>query len=198
MQSVTQDSGKTVADKRLPAEVGVWLLVLVDMSVFALLFVVFLHYWNLDVEQFSLSQAVLDHSLGFINTLVLLTSSFCVVRGVHLARAEPGKGRGSSWFLSAISCGTAFGVIKILEYSSKMGEGILPDTNNFFMFYYVLTGLHLLHVLIGIGVLFLMWNQSRKGYASKGNVMFLEGGATYWHMVDLLWIIIFPLIYLIG
>lgn len=184
--------------RRIPGEVGVWLLILVDMSVFALLFIVYLHYRNMDPALFNESQALLNGTIGFANTILLLTSSFCVARCVHIARGAPGPNRGVGWLIGACACGIAFVVSKVFEYADKADHGIALDTNDFFMFYYVLTGLHLLHVLIGLGLLGILWMKARKGFTTVGDVMFLEGSTVYWHMVDLLWIVIFPLLYLIG
>lgn len=182
---------------RLPAEVGVWMIVLVDMTVFAILFVVFLNARTQEPELFTQSERTLDRTIGVINTLLLLTSSWCVVNGVTDARATP-RSSNALWFTAATVCGLGFVANKALEYSMKLSEGITPNTNNFYMYYYVLTGLHLLHVLIGIGVLVYLRAKARARAATPGAVMLFEGGGAYWHMVDLLWIFLFPLLYLMG
>jgi len=98
------------------------------------------------------------------------------------------------FFLLAFLCGIGFSIIKITEYSEKIGEGIYPITNDFFMFYFILTGLHLMHVLIGIcflGFLVKICNSPL-----NKNIKLYESGGIFWHMVDLLWIVLFPLLYL--
>jgi len=182
---------------RLPAEVGVWMIVLVDMTVFAILFAVFLNARAQELALFVQSERTLDRTIGVINTLLLLTSSWFVVNGVNNARAAP-QPRNALWFSAAIVCGLGFVANKAIEYSVKLTEGVTPNTNDFYMYYYVLTGLHLLHVVIGIGVLLFLRAKARSAAATPGTVMLLEGGGAYWHMVDLLWIFLFPLLYLMG
>jgi len=82
------------------------------------------------------------------------------------------------------------------EYSEKIGHDITPVTNNFYMFYFMLTGIHFMHVLLGLGVLVFLWLRSRRASITPGDIVLFESGATFWHMVDLLWIVLFPLLYL--
>lgn len=180
------------ADSSLPGEVGVWVFVLGDMSVFALFFTVFLLYRGQAPELFLASQQTLDVNLGVINTLLLLSSSWFVAQGVSRARTQA---RGAAaLFGAAAACGIAFVGIKVHEYAAQAGAGHLLTSNDFYMFYYVLTGIHLGHVLIGLGVLAFLAVHVRRG---KPNRMLVESGGVYWHMVDLLWIVLFPLIFLV-
>jgi nitric oxide reductase NorE protein len=84
----------------------------------------------------------------------------------------------------------------VLEYSEKINAGINLTTNDFFMYYYIFTGLHFLHVLIGMVLLVVLGVIARRGISKPGDLAILEGGASYWHMVDVLWIVLFPLLYL--
>jgi len=102
-------------------------------------------------------------------------------------------------------CGLGFAAVKIIEYREKITAGITLTTNDFYMYYYIFTGLHFLHVLIGMGVLVFLWFKARAAVQRKGELsdgdnekemMLIESGASYWHMVDLLWIVLFPLLYL--
>jgi nitric oxide reductase NorE protein len=87
-------------------------------------------------------------------------------------------------------------VSKALEYTAKFKAGITLLTNDFFMYYFVLTGIHLAHVVAGNVVLAVLWHKSRSAPAA-GSLNLYESGATYWHMVDLLWVCLFPLLYLV-
>ncbi len=183
-------------DKHLPGEEGVWVLIFGDMLLFAVFFATFLFYRSKDKALFDASQLTLNTDLGAINTLLLLTSSLFVVVGVRAARKD--FYRIAPWaFAGALLCGAGFGINKVIEYSAKIAHGITPVTNNFYMYYFILTGLHMFHVLIGMGVLVFLIVQSRKPGITGRKFGYVEGGACFWHMVDLLWIVLFPLIYLV-
>jgi nitric oxide reductase NorE protein len=97
----------------------------------------------------------------------------------------------------ALACGVAFVALKTGEYIQEIAAGHTPTSNLFFTFYYVLTGIHLLHVMLGTGLL-LVWVISLKRHRPFApNRRLVEGIAVYWHMVDLLWVLIFPLVYLV-
>ena len=87
--------------------------------------------------------------------------------------------------------------VKVLEYGEKVRDGIVASTNEFFMFFYVLTGIHLLHLVIGLCVLAWMRSKSRREWSSHRDVALVECGGVYWHMVDLLWVALFALLYLL-
>ena len=112
----------------------------------------------------------------------------------------------SPWYLAwrrlrrnyvALGFFALFVVIKGIEYHEKIAAGLTPSTNEFFMYYFVLTGLHLAHVVIGLIVLTVLSRLARKRAPTRTHIAFFEGGACFWHMVDLLWLIIFPLIFLV-
>lgn len=180
----------------IPGEPGVWVFIFGDLMVFCLLFGVFVFYRAQDVELFAQSQATLNQHYGAFNTLLLLASSWFVVMGVDAARGAR-RALAPPLFAGAFLCGVGFGVVKFLEYGEKIGAGITLTTNDFYMYYYMLTGLHFVHVVIGLGVLAAMWLRVRRPAADAGDRRMLESGASYWHMVDLLWIVLFPLIYLV-
>ena len=179
----------------VPGEVGIWVLILGDMTVFALFFGVFMHYRDHQPALFAHSQASLNRTFGAVNMLILLTSSLFVVLGVTAVRRRM-RTVAPKLFVLAMLCAVAFSAIKILEYSAKASHGIGPNTNNFFMYYFILTGIHWFHLLIGTGVLAFLWRLSRKP-VDENRIGYIETGACYWHMVDLLWIVLFPLIYLL-
>lgn len=179
----------------LPGEEGIWVLVLGDMVVFALLFGAFAYARAASSEAFTQAQQTLSVTLGAVNTLLLLTSSLFVAQGVHAARAGNRQGAEALLALGWL-CGVGFVGIKVAEYAEKVRAGVSVLTNEFFMYYFFLTGLHLVHVLIGLGVLAYLYRRTRASELSTKDVVALESGASFWHLVDLLWIVLFPLIYL--
>lgn len=183
--------------RHIPGELGVWILIFGDMSVFAVLFCVFLNARRAHPALFAHDQAALNANFGAINTVLLLISSLCVVMAVRAIRSGVHQALASRFIAMAWLCGVGFLVIKVLEYSEKISHGITPQTSDFFMYYFVLTGLHAFHLLIGLGVLAALFALSRRPDMSKGKFAFFEGGACFWHMVDLLWIVLFPLIFLV-
>lgn len=183
------------ARTHLPGELGVWVFILGDMLMFAAFFVVFVYYRRQDVPLFVHSQCALNQHFGAINTLLMLTSSWFVALAIHSARAHAKKFC-SRFFSLALLCGLGFVLIKFFEYREKIRAGIMLTTNDFYMYYYMFTGLHLMHVLIGMGVLAYLMSIARAGDFQTKNITILESGASFWHMVDILWIVLFALLYL--
>lgn len=172
------------------------MFVIGDMVMFTALFAIFLHYRAQAPALFAQSYQVLDQRLALINTALMLTSSWCVATAVQVARqAQFDTAR--RLIGAGICCGILFGCVKYLEWSAKLDAGITPATNDFFMFYFVLTGIHMVHVVIGTVVLLFLtktdWLPDGRQGAQLRN---LESGATFWHLVDLLWIVLFALLYL--
>lgn len=181
---------------KLPGVEGIWVFVAADMVFFGVLFFSFMVERSKDVALFESSRQALNADFGGINTLILLTSSWCVVRAVSCAKQNK-LAQLPHWLMAAFTCGLAFWVSKIIEYSQKISVGLTPMSNDFFMLYYSLTGIHLLHVTAGTVMLFIFWREARTNSFSNDQFIRLESGAIYWHMVDLLWIFMFPLIYLL-
>ncbi len=165
------------------------------MFFFAVLFFSFMSDRVKQTDVFQASATGLSADIGGINTLILLASSWFVVQAVHAAKQDRGA-EIAKWLLAAFACGIAFWVSKVIEYGDKLGAGITPVTNDFYMYYYTLTGLHLLHVTGGCVMLVYLWLRARGGAYNSQRMAVLEGGGIYWHMVDLLWIVLFPLLYL--
>lgn len=186
-----------------PGDFAIWIIIYVEFITFALLFIGYAFSRRLDVELFNASQLAVSQTSGFINTFILITSSYFVVKAVKSIKdmtqgnQKESNIQASKWLLLAILCGIAFSVIKVTEFSHIFGMGIHLSTNKYFMFYIMLTVFHFLHVLLGSFILFIIYKKTKHyGYLpndSKG----IETGASYWHMVDLLWIILFPLVYII-
>lgn len=149
------------------------------------------------VALFDRSSRLLDADLGLLNTLILITSSWLVALGVEAARhgRRPALRR---YLLLAMLVGGGFAVTKLLEYRAKITHGISMLTDDFFMFYFALTGIHFLHFVVGFGILLALWLQARDRALDGPFGGWIESGGIYWHMVDLLWIMLSPMLYLLG
>ena len=177
-----------------PGDLAIWMFILAEMLAFGVLFVVYAFSRAQQVELFNAAQLTLSRTAGAINTLVLLTSSWCVVRAVSAIRRDD-AGRCERWLASAVALGGVFVAVKLWEFHVKSLAGIGLDSSDFYTFYYTLTGFHFLHVLMGMTILgFVIAKARRGGYSAEDHVG-VETGASFWHMVDLLWIILFPLVY---
>jgi nitric oxide reductase NorE protein len=174
------------AARSLPGEQGVWVFVLIDMSFFCVLFASFVHERAGAPELFFRSQRSLDVHLGLINTVLLLTSSWLVALATDASAGKP-RSKIRSLLGMAVLCGGVFAAIKLVEYTTLIRAGISPVTNDFFMFYFFISFIHLVHVLAGMVVLALVRERSS-----------LDSAATFWHMVDLIWVMIFPMLYLVS
>ncbi len=184
------------AARHLPGEEGMWVFIFGDMTVFAMLFGVYLYYRGEAPAQFNESQLQLNQTFGVVNTVVLLTSSLLVVTAVRAMRRDA-RGLARRLTYGAMLCGFIFVLNKAIEYGEKLSHGLVPATNQFFMYFYVMTGLHLFHVAIGLALLWFVVKLTRKPAYEAREQRYLEGSACFWHMVDLLWIVIFPLLYLV-
>jgi nitric oxide reductase NorE protein len=185
----------------VPGEAGIWIFILGDMTLYAALFGSFMFDRRIDVETFNRSAALLHTGIGALNTLLLLTSSLFVALGVRAVRDGIAPARGPILFAGAFLCGAGFVADKCVEYSGLVQQGLLPTTNTFFTYYYVLTGIHLTHVLAGMCVLVYLWRVAKANLVQPrevtGFVRGVENGASFWHVVDLLWIVLFPLLYMV-
>jgi len=180
----------------LPGVEGIWVFVLADMTVFGLLFGCFTVGRRQNSALFEESRHALNPTFGGVNTLILLTSSVLVVLAVDAVKKN--RAHAAPHLLAgAFACGLAFMVSKGIEYAEKLNENITLLTNDFYMYYFSLTGIHLAHVVAGNVVLLVLWFKARGRAFDRACPTVLECGATYWHMVDLLWVMLFPLLYLL-
>jgi nitric oxide reductase NorE protein len=184
------------AAARLPGDPDLWIFIVAELLMFGAFFVAYIVYRAYEIEVFDASQSTLDRSLGALNTLVLVTSSWAVVRAVTTARQNQ-QALVPRYLAAAIALAAAFVVVNCVEYWAKLAHGITITTNTFFTFYFALTMIHLLHVIAGTVVLTVVWTKSRDGAYHSKNITGLEAAASYWHMVDLLWIFLFALLYLL-
>lgn len=186
-QTVSPDSGwGPLSD--LPGNPLMWVLILSEIVVFSAFFALFAWMRIEERALFDASQQQLDPIMGGLNTLILLSSGLCAA----LATEAIAKGhirRCRQWLMATITLGVVFCIVKLMEYVDKISLGIMPETNTFFAFYYLLTGFHFAHVLFGLALLALVsWFSSREN---------IETATAFWHMVDLIWILLYPLLYLL-
>ncbi len=183
-------------DKKLPGDLAMWFFILAELTVFAIFFIGFAVSEQLNADIFAQGKAQLHQTSGLINTIALITSSFFVALALSaMHKVQPKK----AVFLILVAKVFAliYISIKIWEYLSLFEQGISIETNSFFTLYFLITAFHLMHVLLGMVILsFIAHSAWHNKYHNKSLSGF-EAGASYWHMVDLLWIILFPLIYVI-
>jgi len=180
----------------LPGDLAIWLFIFMELLVFGIFFIVYAIMRLKNIEMFNQYQLTLNRELGAANTLLLITSSYFVVRAVHAIRLN-NVSNCIHWLYAALAGGTGFLILKSLEYYDKFSAGIRLSTNTFYMFYLSLTLFHFLHVILGMLILFAIVIKACRGAYSDQNYTGVETGASYWHMVDLVWIILFPLVYII-
>ena len=191
------------------ATLGMWVFLVTEVLFFGGLFVAYSIYRSWYPEAFAAASHELDIVLGGINTVVLITSSLTMALAVHAAQA--GERRLLLWFLMAtMALGAAFLGIKGVEYSHKFAEHHVPGptfsfepdhfsyAQIFFSLYFVMTGLHALHMIIGLGIMTVMLWWSWNGAITVEYAGPIEISGLYWHFVDIVWIFLFPLLYLIG
>lgn len=184
------------AAPRLRGDLGIWLIILAELLTFAILFVSYAFARSREVALFNAAQATLNLNAGAINTVLLITGSWCVARAVQAVRGDALQA-GKRWLVGAIVCGGGFFVIKLYEFSEKIKEGVDLTSNTFYMLYIFLTAFHFLHVVVAMLVLGYLWWKTQRGFYGSHNYHALETGAAFWHMVDLLWIVLFPLVYVL-
>ena len=181
-------------EPRLVGDLAVWLIILSELLAFGILFLSYAFARTQDVALFNAAQSTLDLNSGAINTALLITGSWCVVRAVQ-AIQHNASAVSARWLLAALACGSGFVVIKCLEFSAKAEAGLDLSSNTFYMFYFLLTGFHFLHVLAAMVFLCILLVKTHAGHYGSHDHHAVETGAAFWHMVDLLWIVLFPLVY---
>jgi nitric oxide reductase NorE protein len=184
---------------RQPGTEGLWTFIFIDMVIFLLIFIVFMGERMRRFDLFSASQHHLNELFGLANTLILLTSSWMVVEAIRAAKKQLPK-KVSFYLWATLLLGFAFAINKLIEYHAKFDAGINPATNPFYSFYFFITIVHFLHVLAGMIFLF-SFRKDANACATPERTRYvtgLENVGLFWHYVDILWIFIFPLLYLVG
>ncbi len=190
---------------------GIWVFMATEILMFGGLFVAYLIFHNIYPEMFAEGAKHLDWKMGFFNTLVLITSSLTMALGIYFNQVNQPKK--AFWNLIAtVGLGAIFMVVKYLEYTGKFEHGLFPgkfldpeainaahqNLGLYFGLYFCMTGLHGFHVLIGMGLITWVALRTRRGEFSDKYYTPVEGVGIFWHVVDLIWIFLFPLLYLVG
>jgi cytochrome c oxidase subunit 3 len=191
------------------ASLGMWVFLLTEILFFGGLFVAYMLYRLWFPEAFRVASSHLEIGWGATNTVVLILSSLTMALAVHAA--QRGRQRATIWFLlSTMVLGCIFLGIKAVEYASKFEHHLIPGPHFriegaepthaqiFFSLYFVMTGLHALHMIIGIAVMAVLVILAFRGRFTAEYNNPVEIGGLYWHFVDIVWIFLFPLLYLIG
>ncbi|MFN7905878.1 MAG: cytochrome c oxidase subunit 3 family protein [Pseudobdellovibrionaceae bacterium] len=203
---------------------GIWLFMATEILMFGGLFVAYSIYHSKFPEMFAQGAKFLDWKLGFINTLVLIGSSLTMALGIYYCQLN-NKSKAALMLFLTVLCGAVFMVIKYFEYTHKFHMGIYPGKfldvvavgNNaevqqilgqgttifqnlglYFGFYYCMSGLHGIHVLLGMGLITWCFFRCLRGDFNSKYYTPVEGVGIFWHIIDLIWIFLFPLLYLVG
>lgn len=179
---------------RIPGEMGIWIFLFGDMMAFGLIFITFVSARMDDPVMFEQSRQTLHLTFGAINTLLLLCGSLFVVRGIRAMRT----GSSNAWKIFGLCwlTGLWFVVNKFIEYGMVIDDGHNIGTNMFYGYYFIFTAAHLLHLvlaMIGMGVVVRI---AKRPVHTAKDLRWAEVFGAYWHLVDLLWVVLFPLIYL--
>jgi cytochrome c oxidase subunit 3 len=188
------------------ARMGMWLFVFTELVLFGGMFIIYSVYRYTHQADFHLAATELNTIIGTFNTIILLTSSLTMALSITAIQND---NRSLSLFFQflTILLGLFFMVNKYFEWTAKINHGLFPGSDEllsksageilFFGLYYVMTGLHGLHVLIGMVLIAVMARFTSKGIITHDNYVKLENTGLYWHLVDIIWIFLFPLFYLI-
>ena len=179
----------------LPGDFAIWLFIFAELLVFGVFFLAFAFARLHHLDEFNAGQLEIDRRSGAINTLLLITGSYFVAQAVQAIRKNQNKVC-CHWLSLGIMTGVFFIISKCLGYADLFAQGINLTTNTFYMFYLSLTGFHFMHVIMGVIILIAVWLKAWRGGYSANDCYGVESAASYWHMVDLVWIILFPLVYI--
>jgi nitric oxide reductase NorE protein len=180
----------------LPGDIAVWLFIFAELTVFGILFISFAVARSLNPETFHIGHEALHPWTGLMNTVALITASYFVATAVHQLRQKASGVEWRLWLALAVSCIYTTG--KMWEYVDLYGQGYNLGTNTFFMFYFFLTFFHFMHVILGQIILIALAMKVRSGEYDGSDMNGMESGACYWHMVDLVWLVLFPILYVLS
>lgn len=198
------------------AKLGMWVFIVTEILMFGGLFVAYGIFRSLEPHMFHQAHEHLNRLMGAANTIVLLFSSLTAALAVRSSQLGK-RSQTTTYLVLTILCACIFLVVKYYEYSHKFHEGLLPGryffahlidipgherlparAHFFFSLYFMMTGLHGVHVVIGMSILGWVLYRNMRGDFSPDYFTPVEIGALYWHLVDLVWIYLFPLLYLVG
>ena len=216
--SVLAHHFEDLEQQRGAARLGMWLFLATEVMFFGGVFGAYTAYRIWYPEAFAAGSSRLNVLIAGINSILLLTSSLTITLAIHAAHA--GERKRTQWCLAlTVILGLAFLGFKAVEYTQDYFEGLVPGTAAFYahvapeleaegvnpaqvqlflMFYYSMTGLHVVHMLVGIGVVVWLWLLAYRGVITSERYPMIEISSLYWHFVDMVWIFLVPLLYLAG
>jgi cytochrome c oxidase subunit 3 len=189
------------------SKIGMWLFIFTELLLFGGLFLVYSVYRYMNPEAFHLAAHELNTTIGAINTVLLLVSSMTIAMSTTTLQLKK-KGATLGLLMITVIIGVVFLVNKYFEWAVKFEHGIWPGSEHllsdfsngeilFFGLYFVMTGLHALHIIIGLIIILVAYVRIQKGTVNENRAALLENAGVYWNLVDLIWIFLFPLFYLI-
>lgn len=179
-----------------PGGVLVWLIAALELVTFAAGIGVFLFQKGLHVEEFAAGGEALNQHIAFVNTLLLLTGGWTMAQAIASIRSGETK-KGARWMGATIATGLGFLVLKGIQYSEKIQHGATFGDDFFHTIYFALTGFHFLHVLTAVVILIYLQFALRRGRYTVDDHFDIESGGMFWHMCDLIWLLLYPVIYLL-
>ncbi|GAB2791778.1 cytochrome c oxidase subunit 3 family protein [Halomonas shantousis] len=189
----------TAPYRHLPGDLAMWFFILVELAVFGLLLIGLVVARSHEPEIFAAGARTLHTTFGLINTLILLTGSYCVARAVTAIRAGS-LPTCTHWLWAGAASGVAYVAIKLTEYGGLIEAGYTLRSSTFYFFYFFVTFFHLMHVVLGMIILLAVARRCRHDTYREDparGVGAVESGASYWHMVDLVWLVLFPIVYVL-
>ncbi|MFV0304778.1 MAG: cytochrome c oxidase subunit 3 [Moheibacter sp.] len=178
-----------------PGGILLWIVIYLELITFGMAMIAFVYYGMQEKEIFSQSAAQLSKPIATINTLFLLTSGFFIAKSVHSFKVNE-ISKTLRFMNFAMFTGLGFIILKCFEYYDKIEHGLTMGENSFYMYYWLLTAFHWIHVLVGLVILFFI-KRSIKKRQDKYPLEDFEAGAAFWHMCDLIWLLLFPILYLL-
>ncbi len=178
-----------------PGGILMWIVIFLELITFGMALIAMAAYSKDEPEIFHNSRLLLNTTYGTINTLFLITSGFFMVLSVHYLKEKKLK-KTSLYLKLTMLGGILFLVLKTFEYIAKIDAGLTIDYNTFFSFYWMLTLFHVIHVIVGLVILTIVYFDFKKK-KEQTNLDDFEASAAFWHMCDLIWLLLFPIIYLI-
>ena len=197
--AVTDAAVRSVAPRRwIPGELGIWVFILTDMCTFGFFFCAFAFERKNHLQVFTQGRNQLSLDRGLVNTFLMLTASLCMALAVRYIRATKWNAAKATLAGAGI-CGLGFALNKAFEWTTLVHHGFKPTTNHYFQLFFMLTGIHLVHVIIALVVLAYLWRLVRRleRTPTLKQARFIENSASYWHFVDLVWLVLFALLYLV-
>ena len=193
----TRDSEHTAAElANPPGGLLVWLVIWLEILTFGAGLAILLVQQRAAPEDFLESRMLLDQGIALTNTLLLITGGYFMAMATMRLRRTQSRA-GASWVLGAVTTGGAFLLLKTIEYYHKINQGITLEYNQFFTFYWLLTGFHYLHVWLGTLLLIAVFFSIRNGSNPETTLLDTETCGAFWHMCDLIWLMLYPIVYLL-